>query len=1054
MAEIKEDQEIFAGDIVSFIDKDGKTVRGAVEVSGLDSESDILESMENAELPKEMLKIFTYPKHELVDKEMNEVTLLDRSLLAGDTVRRGKTGEIGTVISLDIKTDLRVLDTNMGLKNICAKRFEPFVRLSEGDKVAHNGWIGQIRELEEDKIGIMTSHGLLDLEDERGQINPDFRLLSSRGVYEPISDWRRNEEDSSVYLGQQLYGNYTKKGDESFAKVTDVGNGDAEVNWVAFGNHEFTPMPKNEWYSSELWQLQAPWLEEDIANTEGQGITLGARYKIKITDDEAKSLNYLRNNPEAEKLNAFGDVSAWQSLTPLLRYKEAEITFQDVIDLLVRITDTNEDDNSPWIKIDFGKYSVITYEGESICKYDSKRGERVAEKINGLFDPIFYGKQDKAKMQHEIKERIERLFAELGKILGNQFEPDKLKIHMSAFTMESAGDGTGKWRQYRTIIKEDPNLTASVRGQGHSKFEHKNDSAVSVEVVDYRVKCKVQWQSGEIDEYKSTELFPALHINDHDFCPNDFVVRENREDLDEWGNVISVDFAEKQLVVQWHSDKTLKERETLSVFDIADHPDYKFRMGELVVGTNATELPGSGVGMVKSILPSGHLEILWADRTESLVLPVNLISEHVLFGDAYEEEEEINEEDYDEFTGDEEEIADSDGSWESESEEDVVMEDKKKVDLDEELKGFVNVSAGAKNTVKSEPELTAVIENTLEAAHSKIQEIADKWESKMTDEEKDTQEQFHEKFLEELDQENTRLEEKANEMIAEITEPPSNDVPLDELGAVHYFELPSPTHAYYKTKTEQPKSFLKIYNSEIKRLQTSLPKGIHIWTYESRLDLFSFAIEGPAGTPYEYCLFFFDICLPDGYPLTSPPKVHFKSAIKQKINPNLYDTGNVCLSLLGTWAAKRDSEDWTYNSNLLQLLVSLQGLTLNSEPYYNEAGYDRQKDTASGMENAKSYNEFITVKLCDHVISTIRNPGEPFEQLTKEFYFGSECSESEGALAKFIEKIKVLKSESPDDLPYPLLPISKGCKSALSVKLEKLKDIKTENGEKFTSPLC
>lgn len=1054
MAEIKEDQEIFAGDIVSFINKDGKTVRGAVEVSGLDSESDILESMENAELPKEMLKIFTYPKHELVDKEMNEVTLLDRSLLAGDTVRRGKTGEIGTVISLDIKTDLRVLDTNMGFKNICPKRFEPFVRLSEGDKVAHNGWIGQIRDLEEDKIGIMTSHGLLDLEDDRGQINPDFRLLSSRGVYEPISDWRRNEEDSSVYLGQQLYGNFTKKGEESFAKVTDVGNGDAEVNWVAFGNHEFTPMPKNEWYSSELWQLQAPWLEEDIANTEGQGITLGARYKIKITDDEAKSLNYLRNNPEAEKLNAFGDVSAWQSLTPLLRYKEAEITFQDVIDLLVRITDTNEDDNSPWIKIDFGKYSVITYEGESICKYDSKRGERVAEKINGLFDPIFYGKQDKAKMQHEIKERIERLFAELGKILGNQFEPDKLKIHMSAFTMESAGDGTGKWRQYRTIIKEDPNLTASVRGQGHSKFEHKNDSAVSVEVVDYRVKCKVQWQSGEIDEYKSTELFPALHINDHDFCPNDFVVRENREDLDEWGNVISVDFAEKQLVVQWHSDKTLKERETLSVFDIADHPDYKFRMGELVVGTNATELPGSGVGMVKSILPSGHLEILWADRTESLVLPVNLISEHVLFGDAYEEEEEINEEDYDEFTGDEEEIADSDGSWESESEEDVVMEDKKKVDLDEELKGFVNVSAGAKNTVKSEPELTAVIENTLEAAHSKIQEIADKWESKMSDEEKDTQEQFHEKFLEELDQENTRLEEKANEMIAEITEPPSNDVPLDELGAVHYFELPSPTHAYYKTKTEQPKSFLKIYNSEIKRLQTSLPKGIHIWTYESRLDLFSFAIEGPAGTPYEYCLFFFDICLPDGYPLTSPPKVHFKSAIKQKINPNLYDTGNVCLSLLGTWAAKRDSEDWTYNSNLLQLLVSLQGLTLNSEPYYNEAGYDRQKDTASGMENAKSYNEFITVKLCDHVISTIRNPGEPFEQLTKEFYFGSECSESEGALAKFIEKIKVLKSESPDDLPYPLLPISKGCKSALSVKLEKLKDIKTENGEKFTSPLC
>ena len=93
---------------------------------------------------------------------------------------------------------------------------------------------------------------------------------------------------------------------------------------------------------------------------------------------------------------------------------------------------------------------------------------------------------------------------------------------MSSFTMESAGDDTGKWRQYRTIIKEDPKLAAALRGQGHSKFEHKKDSEVSVEVVDYRVKCKVQWQSGEIGEYNSVELFPALHINDHDFCPSEY----------------------------------------------------------------------------------------------------------------------------------------------------------------------------------------------------------------------------------------------------------------------------------------------------------------------------------------------------------------------------------------------------------------------------------------------------------------------------------------------------------------------------------------------------
>ena len=48
-----------------------------------------------------------------------------------------------------------------------------------------------------------------------------------------------------------------------------------------------------------------------------------------------------------------------------------------------------------------------------------------------------------------------------------------------------------------------------------------------------------------------------------------------------------------------------------------------------------------------------------------------------------------------------------------------------------------------------------------------------------------------------------------------------------------------------------------------------------------------------------------------------------------RINPNLYETGNVCLSLLGTWSGKEDSEEWTCNSNLLQLVVSIQGTLCN-----------------------------------------------------------------------------------------------------------------------------
>ena len=70
-------------------------------------------------------------------------------------------------------------------------------------KVAYNGWIGSIRSLEEDEVVIETDEGSVDLDDV-GNINSDFRMLSSRGVYENIAEWRRNEDDGGVFVGQVL----------------------------------------------------------------------------------------------------------------------------------------------------------------------------------------------------------------------------------------------------------------------------------------------------------------------------------------------------------------------------------------------------------------------------------------------------------------------------------------------------------------------------------------------------------------------------------------------------------------------------------------------------------------------------------------------------------------------------------------------------------------------------------------------------------------------------------------------------------------------------------
>ncbi len=68
-------------------------------------------------------------------------------------------------------------------------------------------------------------------------------------------------------------------------------------------------------------------------------------------------------------------------------------------------------------------------------------------------------------------------------------------------------------------------------------------------------------------------------------------------------------------------------------------------------------------------------------------------------------------------------------------------------------------------------------------------------------------------------------------------------------------------------------------------------------------DLYSVMIVGPAQTPYEEGLFFFDMQLPNDYP-HSPPVIHYHSYCCDRLNPNLYEDGKVCVSLLGTWSGK------------------------------------------------------------------------------------------------------------------------------------------------------
>ncbi|CAL4978786.1 unnamed protein product [Urochloa decumbens] len=192
-------------------------------------------------------------------------------------------------------------------------------------------------------------------------------------------------------------------------------------------------------------------------------------------------------------------------------------------------------------------------------------------------------------------------------------------------------------------------------------------------------------------------------------------------------------------------------------------------------------------------------------------------------------------------------------------------------------------------------------------------------------------------------------------------------------------------HHYAKTSPgKATKDWVKAIQSEWNLLQKNLPESIYVRVYEDRIDLLRAAIVGPAGTPYHDGLFFFDVRFPSEYP-KCPPKVYYHSG-GLRLNPNLYESGKVCLSLLNTWWGNGCEKWGKSNSTMLQVLVSIQGLVLNDKPYFNEPGYKNTAKTTVGEKNSLAYNQTAFVLSCKTMLYSLRKPPKHFETLVARHF--------------------------------------------------------------------
>ena len=217
---------------------------------------------------------------------------------------------------------------------------------------------------------------------------------------------------------------------------------------------------------------------------------------------------------------------------------------------------------------------------------------------------------------------------------------------------------------------------------------------------------------------------------------------------------------------------------------------------------------------------------------------------------------------------------------------------------------------------------------------------------------------------------------------------------------------------------------------ECEMLYDSLPisvgSSIFVRIDEDRADVMKALITGPADTPYSGGCFEFHIFLPNEYPQV-PPLVNMETTGNGTVrfNPNLYNCGKVCLSLLGTWhGASR--EKWNAAGSTLhqvsvalfnipfvyvqplaalyQVFVSIQGLILIEQPYFNEPAYDVERGTPEGRAHSFAYNEELRLNTIRHaMIGQIRAPPVGFERTVRR-HFRTQRKRIEAQCARWLRE--------------------------------------------------
>ncbi|KAL9265212.1 putative ubiquitin-conjugating enzyme E2 23 [Drosera capensis] len=913
---------------------------------------------------------------------LNDLIVVDRGFLHGDYVasESDRTGQVGIVVDVNIYVDLLAPDGSV-LSDVSSRDLKRVRDITVGDYVVLGSWLGRVDDVLDDVYVLFDDGSTCKVERaEPLQLRPKSKPLFEDGHCPYYPGQRVRASSSSVFkYSRFLSGSW--KANRLEGTVTKVGLGSVYVHWIAsagFGSESSTA-PAEEQSSKNLKLLScfshANWQLGDWCHLPSSPLSTA------IPRNKARS----KLCPQNESASVYADCNP-----------------EDVV------MDGSNEDHKALGMDESDKKSCDDTDGQSSSCSNSVTSVSVSkEPVHGNRH-VRHKKLRKVvvkrdKKPHKKEETFERAFL----IISTRTKVDvawqdgKLEQGLKStdlIPIESPGDHDFVGEQY-VVEKgsDDIDDSSEIRRVGVIKSVNAKEKTACVAWLKPVARPE---DPREFDKEDTVSVYELEGHPDYDYCHGDVVVR-----LSPASASVKLDNF-SSLEDQGHPSSSSDISENLS----SSHIDMNDASEE---EAHAEFSDLSWVGNITG-LKNGDIEVTWADGMVSTVGPQAI---YVVGRDDDDDATVMLGSDRSDDGASWETVEDDDMNTLGISEKELELPDNSNSNPDGESNAGGD-HAGRNGSLSIPMATIGFVAKLATGIFSIGRKPEGVSESTMTEEER---EHSHELFPDSDASVSSNQTSPEGSNIVDNDSALSDHTKLQEIGGDDVTKLPTGDNDLGNLKTDKPhglprlgddassfkrfdtakdpvdhfyldsnlpsnntRKWLKKLQQDWDILQNNLPDGIYVRVYEDRMDLLRAVIVGAYGTPYQDGLFFFDFHLTPEYP-DVPPSAHYHSG-GWRINPNLYEEGKVCLSLLNTWTG-RGNEVWDpKSSSILQVLVSLQGLVLNSKPYFNEAGYDKQVGTAEGEKNSLSYNENTFLLNCKTIMYLIRRPPKDFKDLVKEHF--------------------------------------------------------------------